>query len=117
MYRQGSCEVCPAVFKQVCRNETAFALRFPVFFPRRVTALQGDVVGVALDVQLACVCFYVNNVPVVRESETEVAAKKGKGKFASAYPISSPGVTRFRPAAHMYSPRASKLAQVGCCCS
>ncbi len=70
-----------------------------------------------MDVQLACVSFYVNNVPVVRESDAEVAAKKGKGKYASAYPISTPGVTRFRPAVYMYSPRASKLAQVGhsCC--
>lgn len=70
-----------------------------------------------MDVQLACVSFYVNNVPVVRESDAEIAAKKGKDKYASAYPISTPGVTRFRPAVYMYSPRASKLAQVGrsCC--
>ena len=69
-------------------------------------------VGVALDVQLACLSFYVNNVPVVRDSDTEVAAKKGKGKFATAYTISCAGVSRFRPAVYMYSPRTSKLAQV-----
>ena len=68
-----------------------------------------------MDVQLGCLSFYVNNVPVVRDSEADVAAKKGKGKFASAYAISSPGTTRFRPAVFVYSPRASKLSQVGVC--
>ena len=68
-----------------------------------------------MDVQLGCLSFYVNNVPVVRDSEADVAAKKGKGKFASAYAISSPGTTRFRPAVFVYSPRASKLSQVSVC--
>jgi len=57
--------------------------------------LQGDIVGVAVDVQLGCLSFYINNVPVVRESEQEAAAKKGKGKFASTYAIPSPGTTRW----------------------
>jgi hypothetical protein len=73
---------------------------------------QGDVVGVAVDVQLGSISFYINNAPVVRESDADAAAKKGKGKFVSAYLISSPGTTRFRPAVYMYSPRAAKLAQV-----
>lgn len=73
---------------------------------------QGDVVGVAVDVQLGSISFYINNTPVVRESDADAAAKKGKGKFVSAYLISSPGTTRFRPAVYMYSPRAAKLAQV-----
>ena len=59
--------------------------------------------GVAVDVQLACVSFYVNNVPVVRDADAEAAAKKGKGKFASSYTIASPGATRFRPAVYMYA--------------
>ena len=71
--------------------------------------------GVAVDVQLGCLSFYVNNVPVVRDSEADVAAKKGKGKFASAYAIFTPGTTRFRPAVFVYSPRASKLSQVRVC--
>jgi hypothetical protein len=78
---------------------------------------QGDVVGVAVDVQLGCLSFYVNNVPVVRDTDAEGAAKKGKGKFASSYMISSPGTTRFRPAVYMYSPRAGKMAQVPACFS
>ena len=45
---------------------------------RGVTLAQGDVVGVAVDVQLACVSFYINNAPVVRDADAEAAAKKGK---------------------------------------
>jgi hypothetical protein len=69
-------------------------------------------VGVAVDVQLGCLSFYVNNLPVVRDSDAEAAAKKSKGKLASSYVIPSPGSTRFRPAVYMYSPRAGKMAQV-----
>jgi len=65
--------------------------------------LQGDIVGVAVDVQLGCLSFYINNVPVVRDADAEAAAKKGKGKFASSYAIASPGATRFRPAVYMYA--------------
>ncbi len=68
--------------------------------------------GVAVDVQLGCLSFYVNNLPVVRDSDAEAAAKKSKGKLASSYVIPSPGSTRFRPAVYMYSPRAGKMAQV-----
>ena len=104
-----------------CVTATACLQRVLVSLWRRFDAgaetcgLQGDVVGVAVDVQLGCLSFYVNNVPVVRDSEADVAAKKGKGKFASAYVISSPGTTRFRPAVFVYSPRASKLSQVRVC--
>jgi hypothetical protein len=79
---------------------------------QRVLWLQGEVVGVSVDVQLGSVSFFVNNIPVVRECDAELAAKKGKGMFASAFPILSPGSARFRPAVHMYNTRPSKLAQV-----